>query len=284
MTTSRQNDWKGAWTAEEPAAIGFTWAANEDGEYLARGEDGLLYRDLGLAAASEGALGVSRIKVGDAPAASRARRLDADFDFLFVLSGSVAIEDEDGESVTLRSRGAALHPANHRYRLSAFSEDFEAVHVTAPAIYGLELTDAAPLSRGDRPLDGAVYTHDTDDEYVRGDGPRKYFLYRDLRTREPSAGRIHIHVVRATEAGPGTGWHYHTMAQWFMVIGGSAVICVETRAKQPLGWGDSMCVGRGPNMRHNVTSFSGDYLVLEMCIPAEYDTVGVDEPDGADDA
>jgi hypothetical protein len=37
-------------------------------------------------------------------------------------------------------------------------------------------------------------------------------------------------------------------------------------------------------MRHNVTSFSGDYLVLEMCIPAEYDTVGVDEPDGADDA
>jgi hypothetical protein len=35
-------------------------------------------------------------------------------------------------------------------------------------------------------------------------------------------------------------------------------------------------------MRHNVTDFSADYLVLEMCIPAEYETIAVDEPEGAD--
>ena len=42
-----------------------------------------------------------------------------------------------------------------------------------------------------------------------------------------------------------------------------------------------MCVGRGPHMRHNVTNFSGDYAVLEMCVPAEYDTIAVDAPEGA---
>jgi len=38
--------------------------------------------------------------------------------------------------------------------------------------------------------------------------------------------------------------------------------------------GDSMCIGSGPTQRHNVAPFSGDYAVLEMCVPAEYETIG----------
>ena len=120
-----------------------------------------------------------------------------------------------------------------------------------------------------------------DTEFKRG-GLRDFFLYRDLETRAATDGRLHIHVVRATEAGPGTGWHYHTMAQWFMVIGGSAVIRVEDQPRQELGWGDSMCIGRGPRMRHEIADHSADYLVLEVCVPAAYSTVAVDEPAGAD--
>jgi mannose-6-phosphate isomerase-like protein (cupin superfamily) len=125
-----------------------------------------------------------------------------------------------------------------------------------------------------------IYTHDGDDQYRRGDGPRAFFLYRDLATRGSTGDRIHFHIVRATEAGLGTGWHYHTMSQWFMVIGGHADISVEDHPKQPLGRGDAMCIGSGPQMRHNVTDFSSDYLVLEMCIPADYDTIAVDRPEG----
>jgi hypothetical protein len=42
-----------------------------------------------------------------------------------------------------------------------------------------------------------------------------------------------------------------------------------------------MCVGYGKGMRHNVAPFSGDYAVLEMCVPAVYETIPVDAPPGA---
>jgi hypothetical protein len=77
-------------------------------------------------------------------------------------------------------------------------------------------------------------TREAPDSYEMGNGPRKFFLYRDLETRGETENRIHIHLVRATEPGEGTGWHYHTMAQWFMVVGGTSNIGVEDHDLQPL--------------------------------------------------
>ena len=71
------------------------------------------------------------------------------------------------------------------------------------------------------------------------------------------------------------------MAQWFMIIGGSSVIRVENRPAYELNVGDTMCIGYGEHMRHNVAPFSADYAVLEMCVPAEYETTAVPPPEGA---
>jgi len=278
VTTQQESGWATGWSADDPADIGFAWAPDDGGEYVE--SDGFSVRDLGLDEASGGALGVRRVKVDDPEAASQWRSSDADFDFLFVISGSVKVENELGETVDFGVGGAAQHPAGVSYRLSDFSADFEAVQATSPARPTVTL--GAPEGSVGKSGSTPVYTHDTDDEYVAGAGPRKFFFYRDLGTREPTGERIHFHVVRATEPGEGTGWHYHTMAQWFMVLGGNAVIRVEDRERYPLGWGDAMCVGRGTGMRHNVTDFTGDYLVLEMCVPAGYDTIPTETPEGAD--
>src|SRR5690606_8170998 len=112
------------------------------------------------------------------------------------------------------------------------------------------------------------YSNDDFENYELGNGPRKFFYYRDLGTKEQTDGRIHLHLVQATEPGAGTGWHYHSMAQWFMILRGTSTIAVEDHTYQPLVRGDAMCVGRGPDMRHNVAPFSRDYVVLEMCVPA----------------
>ncbi len=276
--TQQATDWQTGWTAESPASIGYAWAANEGGEYAARAGDGLRYRDLGVREASGGTIGVSRLRLGDAEQAGGWRLLDGDFEFLYVLRGAVTIEGPDGETVTLQEGGAAVRPGRHPYRLSGISPDFDAVQITSPAGVGVLRGDGALGADRGAPTHAPVYTHDTEDQYKRGDGPRAFFSYRDLGTRGPTDERIHIHVVRASEPGPGTGWHYHTMAQWFMVIGGTADITVGDRALQPLAWGDAMCIGKGEQMRHNVTDFSGDYLVLEMCISASYDTIAVDPP------
>jgi quercetin dioxygenase-like cupin family protein len=285
VTAQDGSEWSGGWTAVDPPEIGFAWAPNSTGTYVER--DGLLSRELGLAETSGGAIGVRRIKVGDPVEAARWRMLDLDLDFLFVLRGAVTVTAAAGGEVRLGTFDSALHPRRCRYRLSEFSEDFEALQVTAPARHAEDgpLVDGAG-GAAEGPLVGAprgpIYTRESDGAYRPGDGGRDSFLHRDLETREATDGRVHIEVGRATEAGSGTGWHYHTMAQWFMVIGGSAVIRVEDQPRQELAWGDSMCIGRGPRMRHEFADHSADYSVLEVCIPATYSTVAVDEPDGAD--
>jgi hypothetical protein len=277
MALADSTQWRGGWTATEPADIGFAWAARGDGDFVDRDGNGFVSRDLGVAAASDGAIGVQHLRLGDGDEAATWRALDADFDFLFVLTGSVRIVTDHGTQ-PLDAGGCAVHPKLLRHRFVDVSDDFEAIHVTAPARVDV-LHDPAP-GAADAPV--PIYTHETSDQYERGNGPRSYFLYRDLGTREPTADRIHFHVVRAMDAGPGTGWHFHTMAQWFLILGGSSVISVEDRAGQPLNYLDAMCVGRGEMMRHNVTDFSADYAVLEMCIPAVYETIAVDQPVGAD--
>jgi quercetin dioxygenase-like cupin family protein len=280
VTPRDGSEWSGGWTAVDPPEIGFAWAPNLAGPFVER--DGLLSRELGLAETSGGAIGVRRIKVGDPEEAARWRALDVDFDFLFVLRGAVTVRDEAGGEVRLGTFDTALHPRLFRYRLTEFSEDFEALQVTAPA---RPAEDGAGPEASSGPLVGAprgpLYTRERGAAYRPGEPPRDFFVYRDLETREATDGRLQIQVLRASETGPGTGWHYHTMAQWFMVIGGSAVIRVEDQPRQELGWGDSMCIGRGPRMRHEFADYSADYLALEVCVPAAYSTVVVDEPAGA---
>lgn len=282
MSTQSQAEWKNGWTAGEPAEIGFAWAAKDDGAFVAREGDGFAYRDLSVAGSSNGMLGVAQVRVADRDRSQEWRALDVDFDFIYVLAGSARLDNEDGDSVPLAEGSAAVQPTRYRYRITEASDDFCFVQVTAPASYAVTRGGEAS-ARGQSPVRHApVYTHETPDQYTRGDGPREYFLYRDLGTTGPTDGRIHVHVVRATEPGAGTGWHFHTMAQWFMIVGGTSTIRVEDRPSYPLVVGDAMCVGRGEQMRHNVTKFSADYAVLELCSPAEYETIAVDEPAGAD--
>ena len=180
--------------------------------------------------------------------------------------------------MTLVEGGAAYQPRGYRHRFDEVSPDFEAVEITGPATLTSDTaTEAGPDSSA-----APVYSDDSDENYVMANGPRPFFKYRDLGTRGPTEERMHIHVVRATgQPGEGTGWHYHTMAQWFMILGGESDIRVEDGPRITLRVGDTMCIGSGTGQRHNVAPFSGDYAVLEVCVPAVYETIAVEAPDGA---
>ena len=67
-----------------------------------------------------------------------------------------------------------------------------------------------------------------------------------------------------------------------MAIDGTSVIRVEDIPHKDIKAFDCGCVGSGPEMRHNVTKYSADYAVLEMCVRADYDTTAVHEPEGAE--
>jgi quercetin dioxygenase-like cupin family protein len=285
MSATEQGTWMTGWTAEDPVRIGYAWTPKDGGTWEPNADDGFEHRDLGVGAASSGALGVHHVRRPSAGAApDEAWRVhDVDFDFLYVLEGSVRLADEDGTDTVLERGTTITIPPRARHRLTELSADFEAIHITSPASF-TTAADADALPSRPPAAEAArapVISRDVPENYAKGAGPREFFLYRDLGTRGPTEERIHIHVVRATEPGAGTGWHYHTMAQWFLIVGGTSNIGVEDHALQPLQVGDAMCVGFGPQMRHNVAPFSGDYAVLEMCVPAQYETIATDPPEGA---
>lgn len=276
MARQQTIEWRGDWSVEAPADIGYAWAPNEGGDYVPAA-DGFEWRDLGVDAASNGVLGVTRGRVADRSRASEWRALDLDFNFLYILRGSVSIEDENGDRTHLDTGGSAWHGRNARHRFLDPSDDLEVFHVTSPA---WDRTNVAG-NGSESTVPAPIYTHEGPDDYIVGNGPRKFFAYRDLRTREVTDNRIHIHVVRSTVPGPGTGWHYHTMAQLFLVIEGQASLQVEGQPRYPITWGDAMCIGRGPNMRHDLGTHTSDYGCIEICVPGDYETIAVDPPAGA---
>jgi quercetin dioxygenase-like cupin family protein len=288
MSTQANTPWMTGWTVDAPLRIDFARVDRDWGTWEPGAVSWLEYRNLELDQASGGKLGCQHVRRAGEPAGDDEawQANDLDFQLLYVLRGSATLATEDGET-RLDAESAAVIPALVRHALTDLSDDFEAVEIAAPADYDVAWGRTAPLPERAATLDPArkvVVTHDDADQYVTGAGPRSFFEYRNLGARGPSDGRVHVHVVHALgqphEAG--TGWHYHTMAQWFMVLGGAADIRVEDQPRKHLDPIDCMCIGSGENMRHVVDRVSADYKVLEMCIPSEYETIPVDTPDKAD--
>jgi mannose-6-phosphate isomerase-like protein (cupin superfamily) len=236
---------------------------------------GLQSRDLGVGAAMHSQMGARHLR---APREIRLDRIPGEasrFRLLFVLKGELSFRLGD-TNIQMKRWDAAQLPLLSKASDFKFAGGFEALDIVAPAhdtrVAAHSLFESLSAGNGT-----PAVNRDEPSAYVAGNGPRRYFAYRDLGVAGATDRRIHIHVVRTIEVPPGgTGWHVHTMGQLFVVISGSGVIKVNTPDAIPIHTGDSMCIGAG--MKHDVTSFSGDYAVIEMCLPADYDTRDVPAP------
>ena len=231
---------------------------------------GLLeFRDLGLREASNGRMTARHIRAASRAGAPTAPAPDTAV-FLYVLHGAFRFANAAGDVVTLNAGDAAFLPGPVAYRSPHASPDFEAMEIGA-----IRNADG-----GFGVFEGRqVIARDTPTAY-RNDGPRKYFEYRDLGVAEATGRRAHLHILRtmpttgAVEGG--TGWHCHTMSQIFVVLRGWARMIVEGQTALELHAGDAMTLGKG--MWHNVPVYSDDYIVFELCIPADYETIDADTP------
>jgi len=265
--TAQFQDWISGWSVERPLLIDYAYAGAR-APFRPLG-NGLAARDLGLHTASHGAMAARHLRaIGPAQQPVR-RDAGAEFVFLYVLAGRLDLIDAVGAKQSLETGGVAVLPSDASHVWRDWTDDFAAIEITASA-------------RDDRPdhvpARAPLFLSQRPDDFVVGAGPRRYFAYRDLGTAQPTGRRMHIHVVKSLEPMPGgTGWHTHTMSQLFVVLTGWAVLQVEGKGERRMHAGDAMCLRAG--MRHNVPAFSADYTVLEMCVPADYDTTATDPPD-----
>jgi mannose-6-phosphate isomerase-like protein (cupin superfamily) len=261
------------WTGATPLQIdfGFTRA---DAPWQPGRVKGLEYQELGMAKASHGEISTRHVRLSGEPGdvANDWMAVRADLHFFLVLKGRARLENDAGQSIDLESGLAACQPSLLRYRMFDFSKDFEMFEVLAPAEPEIIRGKNAPLPASDMPRKGQ-YLRETPESFVKGDGLRRFFSYRDLGTMSLTDGLVHIQAFKAVDIMPnGIGWHRHSdMRQFFWVLEGSAGFGVEERPDlRRIEPGDAVCMPMG--RRHTVPSYTQDYTVIEICIPGKYQT------------
>jgi quercetin dioxygenase-like cupin family protein len=270
-------------TQQPRIAQAFNFTPLRDEDFHAKGlRKFYQYRDLGLRAATGGLMRAEHIRnVGGTDAHTGWHCHDLDFQMVFCLKGWVRFVTQDGETITLRPGDCAHLPALYRHDEIEFSPDWEVVEITAPAdVTTIPGRDAPLPQRAVQPgyVSQFVANYEGPEAYRVGDGPRQFLAYRDAGVTAATGRRVNINIVQNSKAGDSsTGWHYHSLAcQFIFVLKGWSRVEVEGQGEFTIHPGDAMTIPFG--MKHDVTGFSADFKVLELNIPADYDTVACSAP------
>jgi quercetin dioxygenase-like cupin family protein len=110
------------------------------------------------------------------------------------------------------------------------------------------------------------------DSTFESEGLRAFFEYRDLGIRAATGGRVGAHVIRAKPGrGGGSGWHTHDLEfQMVYVLKGWVKFAYEGVGEVLLEAG--ACVHQPPGIRHVEIAHSDDVEILEITLPAEFET------------
>jgi len=119
----------------------------------------------------------------------------------------------------------------------------------------------------------------TDDTPFVAEGLRAFFEYRDLGIREATGGRVGAHVIRARPAGKSVPeWHTHDVSfQMIYVTRGWFRFEYEGCGEVTLRPGS--CVHQPPGIRHRELAHSDDAELIEITLPAAFETHTADAPE-----
>ncbi len=111
-----------------------------------------------------------------------------------------------------------------------------------------------------------------DTREFESDGLRSFFEYRELGVKEATGGRVGAHVIRAKPGRHGgTGWHTHDLeVQLVYVLKGWVEFAYEGVGEVRLEAG--AFVHQPPGIRHVEIDHSDDVEILEITLPAEFET------------
>jgi quercetin dioxygenase-like cupin family protein len=117
---------------------------------------------------------------------------------------------------------------------------------------------------------GFALTHARDAHW--DEGLRAFFAYRDLGVAEATGGRVGAHVIRARGASGSPGArHHHTLDfQLVYVLRGWVEFAYDGVGRVRLEAGSS--VVQPPGIRHAELAHSDDVEMLEITLPARFET------------
>ncbi|WP_371747192.1 cupin domain-containing protein [Acuticoccus sp. I52.16.1] len=125
----------------------------------------------------------------------------------------------------------------------------------------------------DAPGDEQTFTYSHESTTSFKTGLRPYASYRDLGMAKGTNGRATAHVIRFHP--PCTDdvriWHTHDIEfQMVYVLKGWVVAEMEGHAPEKMTVGSAWM--QPPNIRHRLVDYSDDCELLEVVLPADFDT------------
>lgn len=131
-----------------------------------------------------------------------------------------------------------------------------------------------PKPVGDKDYDFTVSR--ADGAEFEPDGLREEFVYRDLGVADATRGEVHAHIIKAKHLKGGhNGLHRHVVDfQFAMVLEGWVSFFYADHGEIVYKKGDAVTVP-GDTM-HELREYSDDLELLEITIPAVYETVKKD--------
>jgi quercetin dioxygenase-like cupin family protein len=107
-------------------------------------------------------------------------------------------------------------------------------------------------------------------------GLRPHFAYRDLGIAAATEGKVLAQVIRARQPcdGPGDEHTHDLDFQMVYVLKGWMRTTFEGIGERTLEAGD--CMYQEPGISHRVLDYSADLEVLEITIPADFETATVE--------
>jgi quercetin dioxygenase-like cupin family protein len=119
------------------------------------------------------------------------------------------------------------------------------------------------------------------DAHFEQRGLRSCFDYRDLGISGATGGKVLAHIVRAKPgAHGGFGWHKHQLQfQMYYVLKGWVKFHYEGVGEVIAEAGS--CVHQPPGIRHAELDHSDDLELIEITLPADFETVETEAPAAA---
>jgi uncharacterized cupin superfamily protein len=134
---------------------------------------------------------------------------------------------------------------------------------------------ASPRKARARKQQRVAISHHREEDFASG--LRSYAVYRDLGIAEATDGMVRAHVLRFVEpCDPAvvSKRHYHdTQFQMVYVLKGWVKTELEGQGEVVMREGSAWT--QPPKIRHVINDYSDDCELLEVILPAEFDTVEV---------
>lgn len=239
------------------------------------GRAGMRYRDL-IPDRQGGRFIASHIQISDGgPVPDYVHFHKVRFQAIFCYRGWVKVAYEDqGPPLVMREGDCVLQPPQIRHRVLECSPGLEVIEIGCPAEHETRVDHELELPteslRPDRDFSGQRFVHHVAVSAAWQPWRVPGFSARDLGIDAATDGLAGMRVIRPVDDPALQVCSAETELLFLFVLRGSVALHRDGAGPEPLSAGDCCVIPAG--MRHGLCECSGDLEVLEVSLPAGFET------------